>query len=79
MASFRITGIEVELHPVSLLVEGPAAALGVVGRVHIEAIAPGLGLPLQLQQCSHCLVISLEGKAGHQVSLLLRDLFRRPC
>ena len=62
-----IAGVEVELRPVALLVEGPAADLRIAGRVRIEALAPGPGIPLQLQQSLHCLVISLHSKAAHQV------------
>ena len=64
-------GVEVELGPPPLLVEGPAADLRIAGRVHIKTFAPGPGIPLQFQQCLHCLVISLEGKAGHQIPSLM--------
>ena len=63
----RIAGIEVELDFLALLVEGPAADLCIAGWVHIEALAPGPGISLQLQQRLHCLVISLHSKATHQV------------
>ena len=63
----RITGVEVELDFLALLVEGPAADLCIAGWVHIEALAPGPGISLQLQQSLHCLAISLHSKATHQV------------
>ena len=62
-----IAGVKVKLDSLALLVEGPAANLRIAGRVHIEALAPGPGIPLQIQQCLHCLFIPLEGKAAHQV------------
>ena len=67
----RIAGIEVELRPMAILIKGPASALGIAGRIHIETLAPGPGVPLQFQQSLHCLVISLEGKAGHQFGSIL--------
>ena len=63
----RITGVEVELDFLALLVEGPASDLRIAGWVYIEALAPGPGISLQLQQSFHCLVISLHSKATHQV------------
>ena len=60
-------GVEVELDFLALLVEGPAADLRIAGWVYIEALAPGPGISLQLQQSLHCLVISLHRKATHQV------------
>ena len=48
-------------------VEGPASDLRIAGWVYIEALAPGPGISLQLQQRLHCLVISLHSKATHQV------------
>ena len=63
----RIAGIEVELDSLAFPVKGPAANLCIAGGVHIEALAPGPGMSLQLQQSLHCLVISLHSKAAHQV------------
>ena len=51
----------------SLFIKGPAAALGVNGRVYIELLAPGAGMILQFQQRFQCLAIALESKAAHQV------------
>ena len=63
----RIAGVEVELDFLALLVEGPDSDLRIAGWVYIEALAPGPGISLQLQQSLHCLVISLHSKATHQV------------
>ena len=62
-----IAGIEVELHSMALLVKGPAAALGIAGRVYIEPLAPGAGIFLQFQQRFQRLFIALHGETAHQV------------
>ena len=72
----RIASVEVELDFLALLVEGPASDLRIAGWVHIEALAPGPGISLQLQQRLHCLVISLHSKATHQVGSRA-GIFRR--
>ena len=63
----RIAGIEVKLHPLPFLIKGPAAALGVDGWVHIEILSPWARMFLQLQKRFQRPVISLHGKAAHQL------------